>query len=85
MKTINNNQVVFFDNKMTFLKENYDHPKTIESYSSIFRTIISPMEETINKDVIHFSLEEIDELLSNLPTTNIRVKKTVFSLLNCFH
>ena len=84
MKTINNNQVVFFDNKMTFLKENYEHPKTIESYSSRFRTIIRKKKKKINKDVIYFSLEEIDELLSNLPTTNIRVKKTVFSLLNCY-
>lgn len=79
-----NNQVQFFSNKKDFLSANYENSKTIDSYTSLFKTVINPSEKKLNKDIMEFTSDEIDEFMNTLPTTNIRVKKTVWSLLNCY-
>lgn len=80
-----NNQVQFFNNKMRFLNANYDNVRTIESYSSLFKSTISPVEGKLNKDIREFSSNELHDFMNTLPITNIRVKKTIWSLLKCYY
>lgn len=83
--TLKNNQVLFFNNKIKFLKANYNNQNTIDSYSSLFKKIINIKEAELGKDVRDFSEKELDNLLSSLPTSNIRVIKTIWSLLNAYY
>lgn len=68
-------------NKLVFLNDLYSNKNTQQTYWKIFNNYIKVIEDSKNKDVFSFNNEEVRDLIISLPTTNLRAKKTISSLL----
>ena len=68
-------------NKLVFLNDLYSNKNTQETYWKIFNNYVKVIEDSKNKDVFSFNNDEVKDLIISLPTTNLRAKKTISSLL----
>lgn len=74
------------NNKLSFLEDMSYEENTFLKYWSILAgdNIINLLEQSKNKDLYEFSVDEIIELLSSYPTANTRSLNQVFSIIGSY-
>lgn len=72
----------FEANKINFLEENYSNEITKTIYYNIWDSTISYLEEIKQKDLYEFTSEEIQELMSTIPTASTSHKGNVTSFIS---
>lgn len=73
----------FKQNKITFLKDNYNEV-TGEIYYNVWKSFIAEYEDIRNKDVSEFTPEEIEGLVINVPSSSANTKNNVLSFINIY-
>lgn len=86
---LENDDVTTFDefdwNKINFLRANYDNLSTLENNWRIFRNYVHQYEVDFKKDLSMFKASEVVDLLDAIPTSSLRVKRTITSLLRLYN
>lgn len=71
---------LFLDTKVKYLIDNYSNERTIQTYFDMFKKFVLPMENSINKDLYEFNEDEATQLITSVPTSSIRIKKSLITL-----
>lgn len=75
---------LYLDTKINFLLNNYTNERTIQTYLDIFKKFVLPMEQTIKKDLYLFNEEEVTQLIISVPTSSIRIKRSLITLCDMY-
>lgn len=72
----------FRANKINFLEENYSNEVTKNIYYDTWESCINYLEEIKQKDLYQFNSEEIQELMSTIPTASTSRKGNILTFIS---
>lgn len=65
--------------KQTYFKEIYRNNNTKITLWNLYHKNILYYEENLNKDLAYFTVQELDSLISSIPSSSIHIKASVYS------
>ena len=74
----------YIENKRIFLEEVYPLETTRETQISNYLNNLLPIEKILNKDLMYFNTEEIENLLINMVGVSGGYKQSLFSFMNSY-
>lgn len=74
----------YIENKKIFLEEVYPLETTRETQMSNYLNNLLPIEKILNKDLMYFNTEEIENLLINMVGVSGGYKQSLFSFMNSY-
>ena len=74
----------YIENKKIFLQEVYPLETTKETQMSNYLNNLLPIEKILNKDLMYFNTEEIENLLINMVGVSAGYKQSLFSFMNSY-
>ena len=74
----------YIENKKIFLEEVYPLETTRETQMSNYLNNLLPVEKILNKDLMYFNTEEIENLLINMVGVSGGYKQSLFSFMNSY-
>ena len=74
----------YIENKRVFLDEVYPLETTKETQISNYLNNLLPIEKILNKDLMYFNTEEIENLLINMVGVSGGYKQSLFSFMNSY-
>ena len=74
----------YIENKRIFLEEVYPLETTKETQISNYLNNLLPIEKILNKDLMYFNTEEIENLLINMVGVSSGYKQSLFSFMNSY-
>ena len=74
----------YIENKKIFLDEVYPLETTRETQISNYLNNLLPIEKILNKDLMYFNTEEIENLLINMVGVSSGYKQSLFSFMNSY-
>ena len=74
----------YIENKKIFLDEVYPLETTKETQISNYLNNLLPIEKILNKDLMYFNTEEIENLLINMVGVSGGYKQSLFSFMNSY-
>ena len=74
----------YIENKRIFLDEVYPLETTKETQISNYLNNLLPIEKILNKDLMYFNTEEIENLLINMVGVSAGYKQSLFSFMNSY-
>lgn len=74
----------YIENKKIFLDEVYSLETTRETQMSNYLNNLLPIEKILNKDLMYFNTEEIENLLINMVGVSGGYKQSLFSFMNSY-
>ena len=74
----------YIENKRIFLDEVYPLETTKETQISNYLNNLLPIEKILNKDLMYFNTEEIENLLINMVGVSGGYKQSLFSFMNSY-
>lgn len=74
----------YIENKKIFLDEVYPLETTRETQMSNYLNNLLPIEKILNKDLMYFNTEEIENLLINMVGVSGGYKQSLFSFMNSY-
>ena len=74
----------YIENKKIFLEEVYPLETTKETQISNYLNNLLPIEKILNKDLMYFNTEEIENLLINMVGVSGGYKQSLFSFMNSY-
>ena len=74
----------YIENKRIFLEEVYPLETTKETQISNYLNNLLPIEKILNKDLMYFNTEEIENLLINMVGVSAGYKQSLFSFMNSY-
>lgn len=74
----------YIENKRIFLEEVYPLENTKETQMSNYLNNLLPIEKILNKDLMYFNTEEIENLLINMVGVSAGYKQSLFSFMNSY-
>lgn len=74
----------YIENKRIFLEEVYPLETTKETQISNYLNNLLPIEKILNKDLMYFNTEEIENLLINMVGVSGGYKQSLFSFMNSY-
>ena len=74
----------YIENKRIFLHEVYPLETTKETQISNYLNNLLPIEKILNKDLMYFNTEEIENLLINMVGVSGGYKQSLFSFMNSY-
>ena len=74
----------YIENKRIFLDEVYPLETTKETQISNYLNNLLPIEKILNKDLMYFNTEEIENLLTNMVGVSGGYKQSLFSFMNSY-
>ena len=74
----------YIENKKIFLQEVYPLETTKETQISNYLNNLLPIEKILNKDLMYFNTEEIENLLINMVGVSAGYKQSLFSFMNSY-
>lgn len=74
----------YIENKKIFLQEVYPLETTKETQISNYLNNLLPIEKILNKDLMYFNTEEIENLLINMVGVSGGYKQSLFSFMNSY-
>lgn len=74
----------YIENKRVFLEEVYPLETTRETQMSNYLNNLLPIEKILNKDLMYFNTEEIENLLINMVGVSGGYKQSLFSFMNSY-
>ena len=77
-----NNATEYEQMKNTYINEIYKNNNSKITVYNLYRKNILNWEKTLNKDLIYFTVQELDSLISSLPSSSIHIKSGVYSLIS---
>lgn len=75
----------FLKNKEVFLEEVYPNLETRKSMVSNYKNNILYVEKLLEKDLMHFTTEEIESLILNASGVSSGYKSSMYSFCNSYH
>ena len=77
-----NNATEYEQMKNTYINEIYKNNNSKITVYNLYRNNILNWEKILNKDLIYFTVQELDSLISSLPSSSIHIKSGVYSLIS---
>ena len=77
-----NNATEYEQMKNTYINEIYKNNNSKITVYNLYRKNILNWEKILNKDLIYFTVQELDSLISSLPSSSIHIKSGVYSLIS---
>ena len=77
-----NNATEYEQMKNTYINEIYKNNNSKITVYNLYRKNILNWEKTLNKDLIYFTIQELDSLISSLPSSSIHIKSGVYSFVS---
>ena len=77
-----NNATRYEQMKNTYINEIYKNNNSKITVYNLYRNNILNWEKILNKDLIYFTVQELDSLISSLPSSSIHIKSGVYSLIS---
>ena len=74
-----NNATEYEQMKNTYINEIYKNNNSKITVYNLYRKNILNWEKILNKDLIYFTVQELDSLISSLPSSSIHIKSGVYS------
>lgn len=74
-----NNATEYEQMKNTYINEIYKNNNSKITVYNLYRKNILNWEKVLNKDLIYFTVQELDSLISSLPSSSIHIKSGVYS------
>ena len=77
-----NNATEYEQMKNTYINEIYKNNNSKITVYNLYRKNILNWEKILNKDLIYFTVQELDSLISSLPSSSIHIKSGVYSFIS---
>lgn len=77
-----NNATEYEQMKNTYINEIYKNNNSKITVYNLYRKNILNWEKILNKDLIYFTVQELDSLISSLPSSSIHIKSGVYSFVS---
>ena len=77
-----NNATEYEQMKNTYINEIYKNNNSKITVYNLYRNNILNWEKILNKDLIYFTVQELDSLISSLPSSSIHIKSGVYSFVS---
>lgn len=80
-----NNATEYEQMKNTYINEIYKNNNSKITVYNLYRKNILNWEKVLNKDLIYFTVQELDSLISSLPSSSIHIKSGVYSFISQYN
>lgn len=80
-----NNSTEYEQMKNTYINEIYKNNNSKITVYNLYRKNILNWEKILNKDLIYFTVQELDSLISSLPSSSIHIKSGVYSFISQYN
>lgn len=80
-----NNATEYEQMKNTYINEIYKNNNSKITVYNLYRKNILNWEKILNKDLIYFTVQELDSLISSLPSSSIHIKSGVYSFISQYN